>query len=264
MIIMPRTFSFLFRNVNTSHALASSILEEYASHDIDVIFFQELTQKHIQRTAHIDFPEGEPVIGLPIHPSWHCLPPPALTSQVAIYIHSRIFQCYHFTVDSKIFGHPNIFVMFCYDPSHHTTTIYINLYANPNRDCAASLKNMIPTLLSQLYKLPSVHLIQGDFNLHCHYWDKTSNKNPSLAWDLIRTLHDSQMSLVNDKSIPTFYRANHRPQVLDLIWVNDYIYNWHGCQLLYDIIGPLMDHRTLLLCFGSHEDAMLENQHLLR
>ena len=91
MIITPSTFSFLFRNVNTSHMLASYILEEQATKVIDIIFFQELTQKNIRSAAHIDYTDGEPVIGLPLHPSWICLPPPlANFSSSNIYPHSDI------------------------------------------------------------------------------------------------------------------------------------------------------------------------------
>ena len=172
MIIKPSNFTFLFRNVNTSHSLASTILEENADKDIDIIFFQELTQKQIWRVVHIDVIDGEPVYGLPIHPAWTCLPPPSPISQVAIYVHQRLFNHYHFTVDGKIFGHPNIFVMFCYDPSNRKTSSYLNIYANPNRDCPPLLKNTIPTLIAQLYKLSNIQVIQGDFNLHCHYWDE--------------------------------------------------------------------------------------------
>ena len=87
MINMPNSFSFLFRNVNSSHLLASTILEEHANKDIDIIFFQELMQKQIHVVAHIDFPDSEPVVSLPNHPAWTCLPPPSLLLQVAIYIH---------------------------------------------------------------------------------------------------------------------------------------------------------------------------------
>ena len=254
MIITPSTFSFLFRNVNTSHTLASYILEEQATKDIDIIFFQELAQKNIRHAAHIDYTNGEPVIGLPIHPSWICLPPPSLISQVAIYIHTRIFQRYHFTVDSQIFGHPNIFVMFCYDPSSNNTTAYLNVYANPNRDCPRALKNTIPTLLSQLYKLSNLRLVQGDFNLHCPYWDEASVDNPPIAWELIRCFHDKQLSLINDESVPTFFCANNRPQVLDLIWLHDDTHNWHRAQVLYDIQGADVDHKTLTLRIGSQEN----------
>ena len=76
MIITPSAFSFLFRNVDTSHITASNILEEHAAQDIDIIFFQELSQKTIRHAAHIDHIYGEPVIGLPHHPAWICLPPP--------------------------------------------------------------------------------------------------------------------------------------------------------------------------------------------
>ena len=143
------------------------------------------------------------LLGYCFTPLGYVYPPPSLISQVAIYIHTQIFQRYHFTVDSKIFGHPNIFAMFCYDPSSATTMAYINVYANPNRDCPSALKNTIPTLLLQLYKLSNLRLIQGDFNLHCPYWDESSADNPPLAWELIRCFHDKQLSLINDESIPT-------------------------------------------------------------
>ena len=264
MIITPSTFSFLFRNVNKSHTLASYILEEQANKDIDVIFFQELTQKNIRNAAHIDHVHGEPVIGLPLHPSWICLPPPSLISQVAIYIHLRIFHRYHFTVDKIIFGHPNIFAMFCYDSDSDITMAYLNVYANPNRDCHTSLKNTIPTLLAQLYKVSNLRLVQGDFNLHCPYWDDDSDDNPAIAWELIRCFHDKHLSLINDESIPTFFRANNRAQVLDLIWLHDDAQNWHGVQVLYDIQGADVDHKTLTLRIGSQENASFNNNHLLR
>ena len=73
MIVTPNTFSFLFKNVNSSHAHAASMLEEFANKDIDVIFFQELTQKTIRFVTHIDHVNGEPVIGLPHHNAWICL-----------------------------------------------------------------------------------------------------------------------------------------------------------------------------------------------
>ena len=264
MIIMPTSFSFLFRNVNSSHALASFILEEHAHTDIDIIFFQELTQKQIRVTAHIDIPDSEPVIGLPIHPAWTCLPPPSPISQVAIYVHQRIFSRYHFTVDGQIFGHLNIFVMFCYDPTLHVKYAYINVYANPNRNCADMLKDTIHTLLSLLHRIAMVQLIQGDFNLHCSYWDEETHDNPSLAWSLIRGLHECQLSLVNDESIPTFYHQHNQPQVLDLIWVNDNVFSWHGAQVVYDITGPNTDHKTLMLRVGAQADMHLQNDHIVR
>ena len=214
--------------------------------------------------AHIDFTDSEPVIGLPAHPAWTCLPPPALNSQVAIFVHQRIFHRYYFMVDKQIFGNPNIFAMFCYDPSTHVTVTYINLYTNPNRACHPMLKNTIPALLQNLYKVDHIQLIQGDFNLHCHYWDEGFPDNPTLAWDLIGAFHDHHLSLVNYKSIPTFYHPNHRLQVLDLIWTNDNVYNWHGAHVIYDIIRPSKDHKMLLLCCGDQSVATLDNHHLVR
>ena len=65
------------------------------------------------------------------------------------------------------------------------------------------------------------------------------------------------LSLVNDESIPTFHHHNHRPQVLDLIWISDDILSWHGAQLTYNIIGPNIDHKTLMLHIGDNGEASL-------
>ena len=153
--------------------------------------------------------------------------------------------------------------MFCYDPSSNTTNSYINLYANPNRDCTSTLKHTVPTLLTQIYKLSNICVIQGNFNMHCSFWDKDSPNNPQLTWDMIRVFHEQQLSLVNDKSIPTFYRSHNRPQVLDLIWLHDNAFSWFGTQVLYDIFGGTLDHKTLTLCIGSNQTMAFQNSHLL-
>ena len=71
------------------------------------------------------------------------------------------------------------------------------------------------------------------------------------------------MSLVNDESVPTFYRQGHHPQVLDLIWVNDDMFSWHDVQVIYDILGPAVDHKTLTLRIGNNSGMVLDNSHLL-
>ena len=52
--------------------------------------------------------------------------------------------------------------------------------------------------------------------------------------------------------------------MLDLIWINDNVYNWHGAHVIYDIISPLKDHRTLLIQCGDQSSATLDNQHLVQ
>ena len=130
-------------------------------------------------------------------------------------------------------------MMFCYDPMLQAKFAYINVYASPNRNCVAALTHTVPTLLRLLHRIEHVQLIQGDFNLHCSFWDENTHDNPSLAWELIRGLHDKQLSLVNDESIPTFYRHHNQPQVLDLIWTNDNVFLWLSAQVTYDITGPM-------------------------
>ena len=70
------------------------------------------------------------------------------------------------------------------------------------------------------------------------------------------------MSLVNDDSVPTFHCPNHRPQVLDLIWINDDAFSWNGAQVVYDISEPASDHKTLTLHIGDNSQVMLEHAHL--
>ena len=69
---------------------------------------------------------------------------------------------------------------------------------------------------------------------------------------------------MNDESIPTFYRLNNQPQVLDLIWTNDNVFSWHGVQIFYDITGPNTDHKMLTLRVGAQGDTHMQNDHLLR
>ena len=149
--------------------------------------------------------------------------------------------------------------MFCFDIHTDTTYAFINVYANPNRECHHSLKNTIPVLLQNLHRLKNIQIVQGDFNLHCAYWDEETQDNPAVAWDLIRGLQEQRLSLVNDESIPTFFHANHRPQVLDLIWICDDAYSWHQAEIVYDIVGANVDHKTLTLQIGHNSPTMFGN-----
>ena len=142
-----------------------------------------------------------------MHSDWICLPPPALISQVAVYCHKRILQRFHVAVDHKIFNHPNILLFTVCNTSSNSTLSFINQYNNPNRDAMPPLHNCVPTLLQCLPLVQSLRLCQGDFNLHCSYWDENLQRDNNLSWEVINALNSVRLSLVNDESTPTFYRG---------------------------------------------------------
>ena len=167
MSITPNELSFFFKNVQKSHNAASAYLDRFSDGPYDFIFFQELQGKVYQRVTDINNPDGVEVFGTPIHPDWECLPPPARDSQVAIYVHKHITSRFHIMVNHAIFHHPNVFLCTLFNPADNTM---LNLNNNPNQAVPQHLRNAVTCLLQFLPLLSSIHLIQGDFNLHCSFW----------------------------------------------------------------------------------------------
>ena len=62
---------------------------------------------------------------------------------------------------------------------------FINIYNNPNHGAPAHLHHVILCLLQFLPLLPLVRLVQGDFNLHCSYWDPDVKRNDPLVFHLL-------------------------------------------------------------------------------
>ena len=167
----------------------------------DFLFFQVIQGKIYHHVVDINRLE---VFGLPIHPEWICLPLTAHDSQVAVYYHKHIGACFHIVVNHGVFHHPNILLFSLFNSVDKTTLYFINLYQNPNRNAPVHLCNAVPCLLQFLSLLPSVHLIQGDFNVHCSYWDPDIEHDDPLGWSLISELTAIGLSLVNDDGDHTF------------------------------------------------------------
>ena len=249
MSITPNDLSFFFKNIQKSHNAASAFLDRLSDGPYDFLFFQELQGKIYWRAADITSSTGLEVFGTPIHPDWECLPPPARNSQVAIYVHKRITTRYHITVNHAIFHHPNIFLCSLFNPADNTTLNFINLYNNPNHVAPQHLQNAVTCLLQFLPLLSSIHLIQGDFNLHCSFWDPLVDSDDPIAWRLINDLCACGLALVNDDGIPTFFCPPNRPQVLDLVWLHEDASLPLTIDIAFNMTGPSIDHRELsLLC----------------
>ena len=165
MSLTTNDLSFFFKNVQKSHTAVSAYLDRFSDSPYDFLFFQEIQGKIYHHVTDIISQDGVEVFGLPIHPKWECLPPPARDSQVAIYVHKCISVCFHITVNHAIFHHPNIFLCSLFNSNDNSTLHFINLYQNPNHEAPGHLRHAVPCLLQFLPLLPSVCLIQGDFNV---------------------------------------------------------------------------------------------------
>ena len=205
MSITPNNLSFFFKNVQKSHNAASAFLDRFSDGPYDFLFFQELQGKMYRHVADINTPDGVEVFGMPIHPEWECLPAPARDSQVAIYVHKCITSRFHITVNHTVFHHPNIFLCSLFNPADKVTLNFINLYNNPNCAAPHHLRNVVECLLQFLPLLPSIRLIQGNFNLHCSFWDPLVDTDKPLAWGVINQLCARGLALVNDDGVPMFF-----------------------------------------------------------
>ena len=109
MIIMPFNLNILVKNVQKSSNALSAMLESQANSPYHILMIQEAPMREIRKAAHINFPKGIPVIGLPLNNAWVNVPPPNSSfSQVGIYVRTSIFTKFHFSMDHDLFQHDNI------------------------------------------------------------------------------------------------------------------------------------------------------------
>ena len=247
MSITTTGLSFFFKNIQKSHAAVSTYLNEFSDGPYNFLFFQEIQGKTYRHVADINHLQGLEVFGLPIHPDWICLLAPACDSQIVVYYHKHIAAHFHITVNHNIFHHPNILLFSLFNPVDHSTLYFINLYQNPSRSAPSHLRHTVPCLLQFLLLLPSVRLIQGDFNIHCSYWDPNVKHDDPLGWSVINALTALGLSLVNNEGEHTFFHANNRPQVLDLVWLHEDVSLPLTINISFSITGATSDHHALLL-----------------
>ena len=70
-----------------SKSLISLLLLIWINFQMALMTFFSSKKKSIHHVADINASGSIEVFGIPIHPDWECLPPPARDSQVAIYVH---------------------------------------------------------------------------------------------------------------------------------------------------------------------------------
>ena len=100
-----------------------------------------------------------------------------------------------------------------FNAADSSTLHFINICNNPNWNALPHLRNAIPCLLQFLPLLPLVNLIQGNFNLHCSYWNPDVEHDDLLGWSLINSLTTIGLSLVNDDGEHTFFQGANCLQV---------------------------------------------------
>ena len=97
-----------------------------------------------------------------------------------------------------------------------------------------------------------MRLIQGDFNLHCSYWDPEVEHDDPLRWTLISHLTAIGLSLVNDDGEHTFFQGADHPQVLNLLWLHEDTSLLLTVDICFNITRLLSDHRELSLQCCDH------------
>ena len=80
-------------NVQKNYALVDLILESHKN-DYDILFIQEPPWQLIRQAPSTSDPNGEPVVGAPIHPEWTCmvrkLESQDSSPRVMAFIHKRL------------------------------------------------------------------------------------------------------------------------------------------------------------------------------
>ena len=109
MIITPFNLNILVKNIQKSSNALSAILEAQANCPYHILMIQEAPSCEIRTAAHINFPKGILIVGLPLNNAWVNIPPPNPNiSQVGIYVRTSIFNKFHFSMDHDLFKHDNI------------------------------------------------------------------------------------------------------------------------------------------------------------
>ena len=252
MIGHAHRFRYLFYNAQRSFQDLTNILEtRQQTHDI--IFIQEqpfCADLRKQRSS--TNPNGDPVSGAPHHPAWVCIDGKEVynkhTSQVGCYVHTRVTSAFHLAVDSVSFCDANIICFSLTDLISGFRESFVNVYRHPTN------RSTLTNLFNGLLQIKDIAIVQGDFNAHSSFWDRTVIKDDKISVDIIEHLHAAGLTCVNDLDTPTWYRKNNSPRVLDLVWVNDRVLQDARFNCYFDVKGPHIDHRQVLLQFVTHKE----------
>ncbi len=208
-------FKFLFQNVHKSRKTTHDLLEIHAG-GTDFIFIQEANFGLVRHTISTTSEEGDPVVGPVHHKAWECVQKSETytSTQVTIYVNKRILTTFSIFVDPHRIPHPNVLAIDISRILDSVTSTIINLY-NPPQSGNSAVRHLIRALQSDDLN-PA--MIQSDFNLHHVEWEPEREQlNDSIAEELLETITEKDMDLVNNDGDATWHHPDGRGSVLDLV-----------------------------------------------
>ena len=190
----------------------ASFLEAY-SH-LDVIFVQEIP---IYLIRHLPSPltkEGVPLYDAPLHYNWTCIQSKHEKRRVATYVNKRRASMFP-KIRTDIIDHPD---MICVSLSltDGSEAYFLNVYNDADSSALTHLSETVD-------RLPPLHCMAGDFNIHDPMWDSRTLSNSARADCLMDISQRLSLTLWQDDMqtatrIP--FNKKDREAVLDLVFAN--------------------------------------------
>ena len=213
-----KSIRYAFQNVQKSRKTMHDLLESLKN-SVDFLFIQEAPINFVRKLPSTTSETGDDLIGPVIHRNWQCVDKRAShpTSQVAIYVNSRLTSSYQLFPSTDATLDPNVLVL-CVRHNYKRSDFFhlVNIYNQPGHRHSAveSLLRVAPTL-------PNLAVIEGDFNLHSPLWDPSFSAASGLAERLFYTLSDAELNLANDDGDATWTRRGSASSVIDLVFYSD-------------------------------------------
>ncbi|KAF5377289.1 hypothetical protein D9615_006460 [Tricholomella constricta] len=228
-------------NVNRNYELVSNILEERKS-SFDLLLIQEPPWNFIRRTVSATNPEGEAVVGPPIHPDWMVIfrRPKGEDDRprVMTYVNKRL-AAMRPAFRTDLADHRDILVLTLWGEDN-TPLHYINVYSDQN-------STAINWLCDNVERLPQLQCMAGDFNCHSSVWDPRHEGNNHVATSLIDAASDLGVEVsVQPVRTPTHFphARGLKPSVIDLMFLPQDRLVGLTHEVRTDWIGP-SDHAPL-------------------
>ncbi|KAF5347005.1 hypothetical protein D9756_011008 [Leucocoprinus leucothites] len=277
------------QNVGRSYALVDTILESRKL-DFDIIFLQEPPWNHIRKAPSTTNPEGDDVIGAPIHPEWLCMARPTKPNdsrpRTLTYVHRQLSRMRPILRQEWV-NHRDIQILGLFNKGN-----YIHLL-NVYSDSSSSAINFLST---NFIDIPNIIYMGGDFNCRSPEWDPLASHVPQSAITLTELVdcfnlsrseptlfsptHFSSVENYDNTVIDLIFCANsstshiidansrlpsdHAPLLMDLPIRPDYI-NYKKRVLPKDsdeesaFISQVSEHLAVLDCSNIHTSLCLDN-----
>ncbi|KAF5380151.1 hypothetical protein D9615_006148 [Tricholomella constricta] len=169
---------------------------------------QEPPWNFIRRTVSATNPEGEAVVGPPIHPDWMVIfrrpKGEGDRPRVMTYVNKRL-AAMRPAFRTDLADHRDILVLTLWGEDN-TPLHYINVYSDQN-------STAINWLCDNVERLPQLQCMAGDFNCHSSVWDPRHEGNNHVATSLI----DAASDLGVEVSVQPVRTPTHFPHARGLV-----------------------------------------------